>query len=225
MNRVYIGAFANTQMLQFLCELTHCSEQESLVHSDVLYLPGVLTVEQVREIETFAQLQELQLPRKVCVLPDFDTASSIIQNKLLKVVEDGAMDFLIAVSAKNYLLPTLLSRCVCYYTTPRLHPVVEELFQLPHSQWLSYLTDASFYDAHKEQLFAIVKSLKRELLSVLSIFHNPDVSVVSDIHQMIRNTFTITQLVEIVALLDEMQSYESITKHELFVLGIALSSE
>ena len=62
--------------------------------------------------EYSADLTEFQ---KVCIIPDADFLSEIVQNKLLKLIEDSDVDFYLFSSSADQLLPTIKSRLCQFY--------------------------------------------------------------------------------------------------------------
>lgn len=52
----------------------------------------------------------------VYLIPDVDLLNITIQNLLLKVLEEPPLQARFVLTASNYILPTIKSRCVCYMT-------------------------------------------------------------------------------------------------------------
>ena len=88
-------------------------EEESFV--DCLFLPaagGKLTVDDAAHIIDESLLRPVEGERKLFVLDNFQDASPLVQNKLLKVLEEppAGVYFLLGALAEHTVLPTVLSR-------------------------------------------------------------------------------------------------------------------
>ena len=88
-------------------------EEESF--SDCLMLPQAgakLTVDDASRIIDESLLHPVEEEKKLFVLDAFDTASTLVQNKLLKILEEppAGVYFLLGVSSEGAVLPTVLSR-------------------------------------------------------------------------------------------------------------------
>ena len=83
--------------------------------SDCLILPkegAKLTVEDASRIIDESILHPVEEDKKLFVLDAFDTASVLVQNKLLKILEEppAGVYFLLGASSEGAVLPTVLSR-------------------------------------------------------------------------------------------------------------------
>ena len=83
--------------------------------SDCLILPKAgakLTVEDASRIVDESLLHPVEEENKLFVLDAFDTASVLVQNKLLKILEEppAGVYFLLGASSEGAVLPTVLSR-------------------------------------------------------------------------------------------------------------------
>lgn len=92
-----------------------CALIEEETFSDCAIFPKAgakLTVEDVARIIDESLLHPVEEEKKLFVLDAFDTASAIVQNKLLKSFEEppAGVYFLIGASSEGGVLPTVLSR-------------------------------------------------------------------------------------------------------------------
>ena len=88
-------------------------EEESF--SDCIFLPaagGKLTVDDAARIIDESILRPVEGTKKLFVLDGFHRASVLVQNKLLKVLEEppAGVHFLLGATAEHAVLPTVLSR-------------------------------------------------------------------------------------------------------------------
>lgn len=84
-------------------------------YSDCLYLPaagGKLTADDGARIVDESLLRPVEGDKKLFVLDNFHNASALVQNKLLKVLEEppAGVHFLLGATAEFSVLPTVLSR-------------------------------------------------------------------------------------------------------------------
>ncbi len=95
------------------------SREEGLIESesflDCIFLPvagGKLTVEDGVRIIEESSLRPVEGSKKLFVLDNFHTASTLVQNKLLKLLEEPPQGvyFLLGATAEFSVLPTVLSR-------------------------------------------------------------------------------------------------------------------
>lgn len=92
-----------------------CALIDEDTFSDCLILPkegAKLTVEDASRIIDESLLHPVEEENKLFVLDAFDTASVLVQNKLLKILEEppAGVYFLLGVSSEGAVLPTVLSR-------------------------------------------------------------------------------------------------------------------
>ncbi len=95
-------------------------EEESF--SDCIFLPaegGKLTVDDGARIIDESLLRPVEGEKKLFVLDGFQNATALVQNKLLKVLEEppAGVSFLLGATAEHTVLPTVLSR-VSRFTVP-----------------------------------------------------------------------------------------------------------
>lgn len=64
------------------------------------------------------EMMRTQANPTVYLIPDVDTLHVTIQNMLLKVLEEPPMRAMFVLTASNYILPTIKSRCIVYRTEP-----------------------------------------------------------------------------------------------------------
>lgn len=91
--------------------------------SDCLFYPaadGKLTADDCAEIVEESTLRPVEGAEKLFVLDRFHTASAIVQNKLLKLLEEPpeGVHFLLGAEAEFAVLPTVLSRVKKYAEPP-----------------------------------------------------------------------------------------------------------
>ncbi|MDE6412000.1 MAG: hypothetical protein K2L02_05670 [Clostridia bacterium] len=92
-----------------------CALIEEETFSDCIILPKAgnkLTVEDASYIVDESLLHPVEEEKKLFVLDAFDTASVLVQNKLLKILEEPPQGvyFLLGTSSEGAVLPTVLSR-------------------------------------------------------------------------------------------------------------------
>lgn len=153
MNKLYIGP--DKKALSACADYLECEVEALAMKSDVLIISpnekGKILVEDIQEIYRVSSLATGSEKGRCCILLGFSQATETVQNKLLKVLEDGSMHFFIAASSARYLLDTVKSRCV--------------------------FEDASFSEQEQqEQYLAPFKSLKNkgQLLSNLHLSKDKD---------------------------------------------------
>ncbi len=93
------------------------------LYSDCLFFPsaeGKLTAEDCARIVEEGLLRPVEGERKLFVLDRFHTATPLIQNKLLKLLEEppAGVGFLLGAEAEFPVLPTVLSRVKKYHLSP-----------------------------------------------------------------------------------------------------------
>lgn len=91
--------------------------------SDCLILPEKgekLSVDDCEALVEESLLAPVEGKKKLFVLDHFDAASALVQNKLLKILEEppGGVFFLLGAEAEFSVLPTVLSRTVKYVVAP-----------------------------------------------------------------------------------------------------------
>ena len=91
--------------------------------SDCLIFPeegGKLNAEDCDAISEESLLAPVEAGKKLFVLDGFHTAPALVQNKLLKILEEPpeGVHFLLGASAEFSVLPTVLSRTVKYVVPP-----------------------------------------------------------------------------------------------------------
>ena len=96
-------------------------EKESF--ADCLFFPAAgakLTVDDAANILEESILRPVEGEKKLFVLDAFHTASALVQNKLLKVLEEPpeGVSFLLGASEEHAVLPTVLSRAEKYREPP-----------------------------------------------------------------------------------------------------------
>lgn len=103
------------------------SREERLIatesHADCLFFPAAgekLTVSDGARIIDESLLRPVEGDKKLFVLDAFHAASPLVQNKLLKVLEEPPANvyFLLGATEESAILPTVLSRVVKYAEPP-----------------------------------------------------------------------------------------------------------
>ena len=92
-----------------------CALIDEEIFADCLILPkegGKLTVDDCSRIIDESLLHPVEADKRLFVLDAFDTASQLVQNKLLKILEEPPQGvyFLLGVSSEGAVLPTVMSR-------------------------------------------------------------------------------------------------------------------
>ncbi len=92
-----------------------CALIDGETYSDCLILPAKgakFTVDDAARIVDESLLHPVEEEKKLFVLDAFDTASALVQNKLLKILEEppAGVYFLLGASGEGAVLPTVLSR-------------------------------------------------------------------------------------------------------------------
>lgn len=92
-----------------------CALIEEETFSDCLFLPKAgakLSVDDASRIVDESLLHPVEEEKKLFVLDAFDTSSALVQNKLLKILEEPpeGVYFLLGASGEGAVLPTVLSR-------------------------------------------------------------------------------------------------------------------
>lgn len=97
-----------------------CKKVEHKNHADVLCFPkekDVLSVEEILEVIESVFVLPFEADKKIYVLNNFSSASGLVQNKLLKTLEEPPKNvfFVLNVSNETKILPTIKSRCQKIY--------------------------------------------------------------------------------------------------------------
>lgn len=122
----YLRALLKECAKAFFCaeEGTRTAELiDKEIYSDCLFFPaegGKLTAEHCVRIVEEGMLRPVEGERKLFVLDAFDTAAPLVQNKLLKSLEEppAGVHFLLGAQSEYPVLPTVLSRVKKYETPP-----------------------------------------------------------------------------------------------------------
>lgn len=139
-----------------------CALIDEETFSDCLILPKAgnkLTVEDAAYIVDESLLHPVEEKKKLFVLDAFDTASVLIQNKLLKILEEPpeGVYFLLGASGEGAVLPTVLSRMRKIVVPPFAEEAVLAALQRNHAgeEGLSRAAAASggVYSLAEELLF------------------------------------------------------------------------
>lgn len=98
--------------------------------SDCIFLPAEgekLSVDDCEKIVEESLLAPVEGPQKLFVLDRFSSASALVQNKLLKILEEPpkGVYFLLGAEAEFSVLPTVLSRTVKFVVPPFAEEEVE----------------------------------------------------------------------------------------------------
>ena len=107
-------------------------------YSDCVFYPLAgekLTADSTARILDEAALSPVEGKRKLFVLDAFHTASPLVQNKLLKVLEEPyeSVFFLIGATASSSVLPTVLSRAKKFQEAPFSEEEIERALARGHA--------------------------------------------------------------------------------------------
>jgi replication-associated recombination protein RarA len=103
-----VGKFTSAKALA--CKLVNCSETQLATHPDVYLCDGKeMKVEDITTLLNFSMLMPEKAFKKIVIIDNSNELSEIIQNKLLKVVEEGNTTTFFFV-AHQKLLETIESR-------------------------------------------------------------------------------------------------------------------
>jgi DNA polymerase-3 subunit delta' len=90
-----------------------CRRIAGLTHPDVVLVAGGASVDEIRDVLRSAAFRPFEGRWRVFILDDADTLSAVVQNALLKTLEEpgATAQFIIVSSRPDVLLPTVRSRC------------------------------------------------------------------------------------------------------------------
>ncbi len=122
----------------FLGDERICSLIERESFSDCIIYPergGKLTVQNASDIVDESLLRPVEGDKKLFVLDGFHSASVLVQNKLLKVLEEPpeGVFFLLGAIAEQSVLPTVLSRSKRLAVSPFSEEAIEEALRRGHA--------------------------------------------------------------------------------------------
>lgn len=94
----------------------NCQKIEHKNHADVLVFPKlkeIISVEEILDLVQNVIVLPFETDKKVYILNNFSSCSSLVQNKLLKTLEEPPKNvfFILNVSNETKVLPTIKSRC------------------------------------------------------------------------------------------------------------------
>lgn len=119
------------------------SREASLIeaenYADCLFFPargGKLTVEDAGRIVDESQLRPVEGTKKLFVLDGFHRAAPLVQNKLLKSLEEppAGVSFLLGAAAEFPVLPTVLSRVAKFSVSPFPEPEIASALIRAHPE-------------------------------------------------------------------------------------------
>lgn len=115
-----------------------CRLIEAETFSDVFFFPaegGKMTVDDAAKIIDECALRPTEGDRKLFVLDAFDGAAVLVQNKLLKVLEEPpeGVYFLLGACHESAVLPTVLSRAEKFSVPPFSEKAIEEALRRGHA--------------------------------------------------------------------------------------------
>lgn len=120
-DRLRINEFVRFVAQEIMCE-RNCGECPTCIkiqnhdHSDVVEYPqnekGIMSADADKIVED-SYILPMESNRKVYILHNFDESNIVVQNKLLKTIEEPSKSvvFLITCSNDSLVLPTIRSRC------------------------------------------------------------------------------------------------------------------
>lgn len=151
---------------------------ETETYADCLFFPPEgkkLTVEMCAQIIEESELRPVERTEKLFVLDAFDAASAVVQNKLLKVLEEPpeGVHFLLGASSAYPILPTVLSRVKKFELPPfseeaiagalrRNHAGAEGIEAAAAASGGIYSTAESFLDGGSETFSLAFEFLRGE---------------------------------------------------------------
>ena len=116
-NLILLGEEKKLQLscaLELVASWLKTTKEELAVHPDYKFLEpigGSIRVEQAEQIQQMASYVPVS-DRAVCVVNDAETMTIELQNKLLKVLEDGEKTLAVIFVTGKPLLDTIASRCI-----------------------------------------------------------------------------------------------------------------
>lgn len=122
---VYLKGFLKECAKGFFCAADGSREAELIdkeIYSDFLLFPTdkKYTVEMCSRILEESLLLPVECDKKLIVLSDFQSAPALVQNKLLKLIEEppAGVRFLLGATTEQPILPTVLSRVKKFVEPP-----------------------------------------------------------------------------------------------------------
>lgn len=120
-DKLLINEFARLVAQEIMCEQNcgvcpTCLKIQNHNHSDVIEYPqndkGIMSADADKIVDD-SYILPMEGDRKVYILHNFDESNIVVQNKLLKTVEEPSKSvvFLITCSNDSLVLPTIRSRC------------------------------------------------------------------------------------------------------------------
>lgn len=116
-NLILLGEEKKLQLscaLELAASWLNTTKEELAVHPDYKFLEsigGSIRVEQAEQIQKMASYVPVS-ERAVCVVNDAESMTIELQNKLLKVLEDGEKTLAVIFVTGKPLLDTIVSRCI-----------------------------------------------------------------------------------------------------------------
>lgn len=126
----YINSFATYITQCIMCDIVPvchtcpaCIKVEKNIHPDVFMLNAktrTVKVEDITEVLESLYVMPYEGDRKVYVIYNAEQLSEVVQNKLLKTIEEPPKNVIILLTAtnENKLLRTIVSRCRKVYVSP-----------------------------------------------------------------------------------------------------------
>jgi DNA polymerase-3 subunit delta' len=115
---------------------SNCRKVEEGIHPDVILTPdgADLKIDQARDLRSDAYIRPNEADRKVYLFENAGALSDLVQNVLLKLIEEGPeyAAFLLITQHAGQLLPTIRSRCEELKLTPISTEEVEEILAQRH---------------------------------------------------------------------------------------------
>lgn len=120
-DKLLINEFARLVAQEIMCEQNcgvcpTCLKIQNHNHSDVIEYPqndkGIMSADADKIVDD-SYILPMEGDRKVYILHNFDESNIVVQNKLLKTIEEPSKSvvFLITCSNDSLVLPTIRSRC------------------------------------------------------------------------------------------------------------------
>jgi len=129
-----------------------CKKFEDENHLDFMYIKKPkdktgIVVEQIKELQN--RLSVMPEGERYCVLiENAQLMNAQVQNKLLKLLEEpkAPVVFILLSENSDSLLPTVLSRCTCYYLLETKQFFSEEISNIAKNFVMLSLKKADFYE-------------------------------------------------------------------------------
>lgn len=123
-------------------------------HPDIYFFPkseNDFKVSDVSEIIEISNLKPIEAKMKIIVINNFDSASAISQNKLLKILEEPPknLQFFLLCNNLSSILPTILSRTVNVNIETLSSIQIKNLLNVKDAEYISSICENSLTNAYR----------------------------------------------------------------------------